>query len=190
MKKQSILLLTFLLLGLSGIAQRKIQQLDEEEAKKQEQLKAYEKGKKGFDKDKLVYGGNVGAAFSSNSSYILAQPLVGYKVKEKTILGTGFTYIYYSNTFNGIKSNYSAYGPILFARQILIPQIFAHVEWQPINYPRYRSINVVERTWSNQLFVGGGIGSNGAQVYVLYDLLHSKDSYYSSPLLIRIGFMF
>ncbi|OYU95218.1 MAG: hypothetical protein CFE21_13015 [Bacteroidetes bacterium B1(2017)] len=163
-----------------------MKQLDEEESKKQEQLKAYEKNKTGFDPSKLVYGGNVGAAFNTNYSYVLAQPMVGYKVYPKTIAGLGFTYIYQSNNIGGKTYSTSAYGPIVFVRQSLIPQIFLHAEYQPINH----QISITERTWTNQLFVGGGLGSSGAQVYVLYDVLHSSQSLYASPWMIRIGFMF
>jgi hypothetical protein len=192
MKKHSILLFILTLLTLSGFGQRKLQQLDDEEAKKQEQLKAYEKKDKKFDIDKLVYGGNVGISFSGGGSYILAQPMVGYKIYPKTILGSGFTYIYQSITFNNVKYSTSAYGPILFARQNLFGQIFGHFEYQPINYERTSSVTLKsERIWSNQLFVGGGLGGNGIQVYVLYNLLYDNNSFYStSPWYIRVGFMF
>ena len=56
MKKQSIFLFTLLILTLNASAQRKIQQLDEEEAKKQAELDPKAGQKKGFDKDKLVFG--------------------------------------------------------------------------------------------------------------------------------------
>ena len=66
MKKQSIILLISCFLALNGSAQRKMQQLDEEEAKKQEQLKAYEKKDRKFDPEKLVYGGNLGGSCKFN----------------------------------------------------------------------------------------------------------------------------
>jgi hypothetical protein len=190
MKKLSILLLTFLVLSLNTKAQRKLQQLDEEEAKKQEQLKAYEGKRTGFDPEKLTFGGNIGGGFSGTYGYFLAQPMVGYRVKPKTILGTGFTYIYESQKFNNKTYSSSAYGPILFARQGLIGNFFAHAEWAPMNYEVFLTPTVSERQWFNQLFVGGGTGGQGAQVYVLYNVLHYQNPYASSPWYFRIGFMF
>jgi len=191
MKKQSIFLLIIGLLSLTTSAQRKIQQLDEEEAKKQEQLKPKSVDKKGFDKEKMVYGGNVGASFANGNTFILAQPMVGYKVKPKTVLGTGFTYIYQSIKYLNTNYTSTAWGPILFARQNLLPQIFAHAEYQPINHEVYITPTKFERVWTQNAFIGGGLGGDGAQVYVLYNLLHdANNSYYESPWYIRIGFMF
>ncbi len=192
MNKQSIILTILCFLAISGSAQRKIQQLDEEEAQKQEQLKAYERVNKGFDPEKLVYGGNIGVSINTASTFVLAQPMIGYKVLPKTILGTGFTYVYQNYNFSGVKFSTNAYGPMIFARQHLIPQIFLHTEWHPINFERYYTYNKSERIWSNQYFVGGGYGSDGAQVYILYNLLYNENTsfYNSSPWLVRIGFLF
>ncbi len=192
MNKQSIILTILCFLALSGSAQRKMQQLDEDEAKKQEQLKAYEGSTKGFDPEKLVYGGNIGGSVSNTGSFVLAQPMVGYKIKPKTILGAGFTYVYQSYNYGGVKFSSNAYGPMLFARQNLLPIIFLHTEWHPINYERFYTYNKSERVWSNQYFIGGGYGGDGAQIYVLYNLLYNeKTSFYNvSPWLIRIGFLF
>lgn len=178
------------LLTLLSSAQRKIQQLDEEEAKKQEELDPKSNNKKGFNKEKLTYGGNIGASFLNGNTFILAQPMIGYKVKPKTVLGTGFTYIYQGYKFQGKTYSSSAYGPILFARQNLLTQFFAHVEYQPINFEDV-SLNKVERKWTQNAFIGGGLGSNGAQVYILYNILYEPtNSFYASPWYIRVGFMF
>ncbi|MDZ4668050.1 MAG: hypothetical protein SGJ00_09210 [bacterium] len=190
MKKLSIFILTLLVFTLNSNAQRKLQQLDEEEAKKQEQLKAYEGTKKGFDPSKLTYGGNVGGGFSGNYGYFLAQPMVGYMVKPKTMLGTGFTYIYESQKFNNKTFTSTAYGPLLFARQGLFGNIFAHVEYAPMNYQVYKTPTISERQWFNQLYVGGGMGGRGAQIYLLYNVLHDQNPYANSPWYFRIGFMF
>jgi hypothetical protein len=70
--------------------------------------------------------------------------------------------------------------------------VFAHGEWQPINYERYNATtNSVERFWSNQLFIGGGYGAkSGAFVFALYNVLHDENSFYASPVTLRFGFMF
>ncbi len=193
MKKVVILL--GLLIGFSsfGSAQRKVQQLDEEEAKKREELKTYEKDKKGFDKDKLTFGGNVGGTLSNGVSFLMLQPMVGYYFLPKTMAGVGATYIYYQVKNNlGQKYSTNIYGPIIFARQQVLPSIFAHGEWQPINYERYNlTKNNYERFWSNQLLLGGGYGGKtGVFIFALYDVLHDENSFYANPLMIRVGFMF
>jgi hypothetical protein len=80
----------------------------------------------------------------------------------------------------------------VFARQQLLPSIFAHGEWQPINYERFNASTLsYERFWSNQLLLGGGYGGrSGAFIFALYNVLHDQNSFYSNPLLIRVGFMF
>lgn len=193
MKKLSIILCIFCLCTAPNWAQRKMQQLDEEEAKKQEQLKAYEGKQNGFNKDKLVFGGNVGLSFSDIGTFALAQPMIGYRVFPHTILGAGLIYIYQSrNLTPSLKINTHTYGPLVFAQQEILSALIAHAEWQPINYEYFRSFTRSERVWLNQFFVGGGYGSNGAQILLLYDLLYdSKTSIYrNSPYLLRIGFMF
>lgn len=191
MKKQSIILLISCLLALHGSAQRKMQQLDEEEAKKQEQLKAYEKKDRKFDPEKLVYGGNLGGAISNNGSYFLLQPMVGYRVLEKTIPGLGFNYTYQSVKYNtGQTLSSSNYGPIVFLRQGLFGNVFAHAEWSPMNYQLYSSFTKSERIWVNQAFIGGGFGGDGVQVYVLYNLLQDQSPFEGSPWYLRIGFLF
>jgi hypothetical protein len=196
MKRFVILLLLISSFSTVLNAQRKMQELDEEEAKKEQELKKYESNKKGFDKDKLSLGGNVGASFANGGMFIMLQPMVGYYVLPKTMAGVGATYIYQSytvNTATGTKK-YSSniYGPILFARQQLLPSLFLHGEYQPINYSRFNSIaNKEERHWVNQLFVGGGYGGrSGGFIFVLYDVLWDQNtSIYGSPWAIRMGFM-
>lgn len=184
-----------LLLGLSvlGSAQRKIQQLDEDEAKKREQLEAYEKKDKGFDKDKLSFGGNMGGTIFQNGGFLMLQPMVGYDLLPKTMAGIGATYIYIQQrNILGQTFSTNIYGPIVFARQQLLPMIFAHGEWQPINFERF-NINTLnyERFWSNQVLLGGGYGAQkGAYVFALYNILHDQNSFYQNPLMIRVGFMF
>lgn len=188
MKKASVLFLFIAVFSLTGFGQRKMQQLDEEEAKKQEQLKAYEKGKSGFDPDKLTFGGNFGGGFTSSNTYILLQPLAGYYIKPKTIPGLGFNYIYQSVKSTGVTYTSSSYGPIVFLRQGVLGNVFLHTEYSPMNYQLYFNSN--DRVWVQQLFVGGGLGGRGGQVFILYNLLQDQSPFVNqSPWYIRIGFM-
>jgi hypothetical protein len=110
-----------------------------------------------------------------------------------TILGTGFTYIYFSrNITANQKLTTHTYGPLLFAQQEILQKFIVHAEYQPINYEYFRSLNVSERVWLSQFFVGGGFGTNGAQILILYDLNFNSQTaiYRDSPWLLRVGFMF
>ena len=192
MKRFVILLLLISSFSTVLNAQRKMQELDEEEAKKEQELKKYESNKKGFDKDKLSFGGNVGASFANGGMFIMLQPMVGYYVLPKTMAGVGATYIYQSYTYMGKKYSSNTYGPILFARQQLLPSVFLHGEYQPINYEIYNPLaGKEERHWVNQLFVGGGYGGrSGGFIFVLYDVLWDQNtSIYGSPWAIRMWLM-
>lgn len=192
MKRIVFFIAFFSVLGSAAFGQRKIQQLDEDEAKKQEELKKYEKGKKGFDPEKLSVGGNLGGAFGNGGGFIMLQPLVGYYVTEKAMLGLGGTYIYNYQKFNGKTYSSNTYGPILFARYNVLPSLFAHAEYQPLNFDWYNPLTFEqERIWINQAYVGGGYGGRqGTFIYVLYDVLYDQNrSFYASPWVIRLGFM-
>ncbi|MCG9880071.1 MAG: hypothetical protein MH472_05680, partial [Bacteroidia bacterium] len=159
MKKLSIILFSFCILSIPAMAQRKLQQLDEDEAKKREQLKAYENKNKGFDPDKMVYGGNAGLSFSNFGTFVMAQPMVGYRVLPHTILGVGANYIYFSRNLSANQKQVThTYGPLVFAQQEILSVLIAHAEWQPINYEYFRTLTISERRWLNQFFVGGGYG--------------------------------
>ncbi|MBC7384447.1 MAG: hypothetical protein H7296_15880 [Bacteroidia bacterium] len=189
MKKQSIILFISLLISFSVQAQRKLKQLDEEEAKKKEQYETQD-DKGIFNKDKWTFGGNVGGYFFSGGGFFFAQPLAGYRVTEKTIVGTGITYMYQGINLNGKKYSANIYGPVLFVRQQVLNQLFAHIQYQPINYPR--GYNSADRIWENVLYIGGGYGgSKGVYIGALYNILWMENkSFYGSPLQINFGFMF
>src|SRR5438105_3608855 len=91
MKCISFILLLIIICQPFANAQRKLKQLDEE---KQEENDKYKNRSRDDWKDKFVFGGNIGGSFGSNFSFFLAQPMVGYRVKEKTLVGVGATYIY------------------------------------------------------------------------------------------------
>lgn len=194
MTKYLITLIAFLLLYTSNtLAQRKLQQLDEEEASKQKQVEdTYGKANNG--ERKWVFGGNVSFGLSSISSLFLIQPIAGYKVKPNTIVGGGATYIYSSFTYFGKKYATSVYGPLVFARQNIFESFFAQIEYQPINYEFYdlgSTNNSPSRVWFQQLFVGGGYGTiPGAYIGVYYNVLFQTNQLYNNPLDIRVGFFF
>jgi len=199
-----------LLISTDLIAQRKIKQMDPQKEQLQKDAEASEEVPLS---ERLTYGGNFWITFSNLYSQVYLQPLIGYKVNNDFIAGAGLTYIYWSQDFTyssgggtyktSISDN--IFGLNFFGRHRIIDPIFAHVEYQPMNFTSYNLYLENKRIWTNALYLGGGInqsiGSSGSGAYfmVLYDVLwqdRSPDpksfskSFYMSPWSIRAGFLF
>lgn len=203
--KYSILVLTCCLaLANSLYAQRKVEQLDPEKTEEAKQKQAQnEKEDAKLPKwfDKLSYGGNVGAYFSSGGSMVNLQPTLFYRYTDNTIGGIGGSYYYWSRTYATSAGNqtYSddAFGFNLFVRQILFDGIFAHAEYMPLNYNVYdASTRKISKQWVDAFLVGGGTNNatskrSGFYFAVLYDLLYDANkSLSATPLHLRTGFYF
>ena len=203
--KYSILVLTCCLALANGVyAQRKVEQIDPEkteEAKQKQEQQEKEKAQGPKWSDKLSYGGNVGAYFSSGGSLVNLQPTLFYRFTDNTIGGIGGSYYYWSRTYatgtgNQTYSDY-ALGYNIFARQILLDGIFAHAEYMPLNYNVYDpSTRKISKQWVDAFLVGAGTNSttskrSGFYFAVLYDLLYDANkSLSATPLHIRTGFYF
>lgn len=192
MKHKILLTLLVMCMANSLWAQRKMKNIDDEEAEKNQALeKQY--GKSNNNDNKWIFGGGFGGGFGSISSFLLLQPTVGYRVTERTIVGGGATYIYSSFRFNNKTYSNSVYGPIAFVRQNLTESIFVQGEYQPLNYSHFDRLTLQEqRRWYQQLYVGGGYGAiPGGFIGVFYNVLFDPENQiYSSPLDIRFGFFF
>src|SRR6478752_4865128 len=103
MRKQ-ILIITGILVfcGLSAVAQRNLQEMDPD---KQAEKDKYKEENKPDWRERVSFGGNLTGGFSSMGSYFLIQPQVFYKIKPKTIVGTGVTYIYWSQKYINYATN-------------------------------------------------------------------------------------
>jgi len=180
--------------SLNASAQRKMQQIDEEESKKKEEFeKQYEKSNPSSSDKKWIFGGNFTGGLGSNSSFLLIQPIAGYKIKPNTIIGGGATYIYSSFTFNRKTYSTSVYGPLVYLRQNILESFFAQAEYQPLNYNYYDvNLNTDYRRWLQQLYLGGGYGSiPGVYIGLFYNVLFDNtNQIFPSPLDIRFGFFF
>lgn len=142
-------------------------------------------------KDRLYYGGNVGAGFGA-ISYVLIQPLVGCKITKDFSIGAGFTYNYYSQNYSGVKYTTTIYGGNAFARYIIMENFFAQVGWDRLNVPDYTTGILDSRAWVDNLLVGGGyrqrFSDKGSVVAaVFYNVNQGPLSPYRNPI-IQIGF--
>ncbi|MHA7131191.1 hypothetical protein [Algoriphagus namhaensis] len=145
-------------------------------------------------KDRLYYGGNFGMQFGTVTLLDIS-PLVGVMITPKLSAGLGVTYQYF-NDRRFIGGETSSYGGRFFGRYNILPNIFAHAEYEAINFDNYNLLSEeFERIWSNALFLGGGYfvpfgRTGGANVTFLYNVLHdNRRSPYGEPYVIRVGFV-
>ena len=162
-----------------------------------------EEPRKGFDKSKLFYGGNIGLGFGSNQTYVNVSPQVGYRFNRFFAVGTGINFIYskynYESAF-GYKDEYGVVGLNIFGRAYPIEYIFAQLQPE-LNYTWYKQTYINGDTQRDgprfvpSLLVGGGasipIGRAGAMLIMIqYDLLQQPLNPYGSNAFFTIGFNF
>ena len=154
---------------------------------------------------RLVYGGNFGLAFGSQTLIDLS-PTIGYRLTEQFTIGTGISYKYNqikdytldlnSNRWYDYASN--VFGGSLWARFHIIENVFAHAELEQlqINY-KYTSVSgstprkVNNNVGVTSALVGGGyrqqIGNNVYfNIMLLYNLNETDFSPYKNPI-VRAG---
>jgi len=145
---------------------------------------------------RLTLGGNF-AYQAGTQTAIDISPMVGYRFSEKFIGGIGGTYFYYQYKGNGFNIQSSLYGGRVFAQYLIIPQAFLYTEQEMMTTQYYDQVDqtVKQRLLFNPL-VGAGyrqsIGDrSGINLMVLYNLNFQPNySIYSSPWVVRVGFLF
>lgn len=157
------------------------------------------KAQRGFTWDRLVFGGNFGAGFSTNESIFAMSPSVGYRFTERLTIGAGGIYQYYGIRIPGFNFKFNNYGSRIFTTYQLTDFLIAHTEHESLNieYIKYNSAGIPESTARrtiNSLFVGGGyrqsIGRNSVvDLMLLYNLTETPYTRYTNPL-VRVGFGF
>lgn len=142
-------------------------------------------------KKRIYFGGNVGAAFGT-TTYINVQPLVGFKITPKLSVGAGFTYNYFSQRYAGTRYVSYVYGSNVFARYLILPNLFAQVGWDKLSVPDYTSNINGARRWVDNVLVGGGYRQKfsenaSAVVAIFYNVNQSIYSPYVNPIM-QVGF--
>jgi hypothetical protein len=158
--------------------------------------------KKGFDKEKLFFGGNFGLGFGNVSTLINVSPQVGYRFNRYLAAGVGVNFIYSSYKYEWApipyKEQYGVTGLNIFGR--VYPIEYAFVQLQPeANY-----------TWVKYKFYDdrpdeklpskivpsllGGVGAaipagRGAFIIMAqYDLLQNERSPYGNRAFFNFGY--
>ncbi|MFC3879306.1 hypothetical protein ACFOSV_03920 [Algoriphagus namhaensis] len=145
-------------------------------------------------KDRMYFGGNFGMQFGTVTLLDIS-PLAGVMITPRFSSGLGITYQYF-NDRRFVGGETTSYGGRIFSRYNVLPNVFAHAEFESINFDNYNFVSdQFERIWSNALFLGGGyfapFGQNGgANFTFLYNVLHDNlRSPYGEPYVIRVGFV-
>ena len=162
--------------------------------------------KRGFDPNKLVFGGNFSISFG-DFSFINISPQVGYMFSPMFTAGAGINYInsgikYYDGNGNeAYREKYGYAGMSLFAR--FFPTNFAFLMAQPeMNYSwgkvKFNSdqpdINL-QSAWVPTFLIGaganlGGQRGRGLLLSVQYDLAQDPRSPYGTQAFISMGYAF
>jgi len=148
-------------------------------------------------KDNVYFGGGVGLAFG-DIDYVEIAPLVGYKIHPRVSTGLGVFYRWRNDDRYEPSLETSDYGGNVFARFAVTKPLFAHVEWEYLDYEYLASTGATFRDSESNVLVGAGFvqpmgGSGAVSAAVLYNLSYDdNDPYraYDSPWVYRIGFTF
>lgn len=153
----------------------------------------------GFDKSRLFFGGNFGAAFGY-ATIVNVSPQVGYRFTDYVAAGAGVNFIYY-----GYKDSYEKYrqtyaGLNVFGRVYPIRQFF--IQAQPeLNY-MWGNFTYYDGSQSGaskvsqfvpSLLLGGGAaipaGPGAITITVLYDVLQNVYSPYYRQAVYGFGYV-
>jgi hypothetical protein len=141
-------------------------------------------------KDRLFFGGNLGAQFG-NYTYVNVSPLGGIKLTDQWSFGSQVSYSYVNINYSNYRYEDHIIGASLFSRYFIFKNIFTHVETEALNGD-WKGTG--ERFNVNSLFVGGGymyrIGDKaGFGITGMINLLQSTYSPYQNPI-INAGFTY
>ncbi len=142
-------------------------------------------------KERLYFGGNVGAWFGS-TTYINLSPLVGVKITKKFSVGAGVTYNYFSQTYQGQKYTSTIYGGSAFARYFVMDNLFLQGGWDRLSVVNPASLLPGGRTWVDNILLGGGYRQAFSErgnfvAAIFYNVNQTPLSPYPNPI-IQLGF--
>ena len=145
---------------------------------------------------RLFIGGNVGLQFGT-VTLIDISPSLGCWLNNRFAVGLGVNYQYYNDKRWSPAFSTSIYGGNVFGRFYIMDNLFAHVEYQLLNYETllvdpYGVFNKSGRIYESYYLAGGGYsqslgGSFYMNIIALYNFNESPYTLYQNPI-IRIGF--
>ncbi len=142
-------------------------------------------------KDRLFIGGNFGVQFG-NVTLVDVSPLVGYRITERLATAVGVIYQYYHEEYNQYSYSTHIFGGRTWLRYYVFRGLFAHAEYELLNYDPYDTFLENDRINVSSYLLGGGYtqwlgGSSFISLTVLWDLNESAYSIYQNPIF-QVGF--
>ncbi len=144
--------------------------------------------------DRIFFGGDLGIQFGT-VTIINVSPLVGYRITPDLAAGIGITYQYYNDKRFDPDFSTSIYGGRIFGRYYILDNLFAHTEYEVLNYDAVfvdgTGSLFQDRITANNIYVGGGYrqplgGKANLELMILYNINESAQSLYENPI-IRMG---
>ncbi len=175
-----------------GIARETPPPTADPEMTKFQQLQDQTVYKKGFDKRRFFFGGDLGVQFGSLTAIDIA-PTVGYTFHRMFKMGISFSFEYFAYNYYTPTSverrRYFIYGGSVFARFYPIKYVYLHVEMMGLNQPRPGND---KRRWMAYPLVGLGynqpVSEQAAlQLQLLWNLNNSAESILANPI-VSLGF--
>lgn len=168
----------------------------------------------GFDPQRLVIGGGLGAGFGDITS-VAVSPIVGYRITDNWLAGIGLGFQYarwkdYFPVFNQANGNTEFYPlkstffyPSVWTRYLVFQNFFAHaeVEYDMQNFKAYERasdpngspISYKQKYNSPAVLLGAGLRQPVSErsslvIMALYDVIQHEYSPYRNRIDFRIGF--
>ena len=167
-----------------------------------------EEPKKGFDREKLFFGGTFGASFGSYT-FVNVSPLVGYQFNRYFAAGTGINFIYSSSKYDygnpnlDYRTEYGYVGLPIFGRFYPINFLFIHAQpemnytWGKVKFYDGTPEQKLDPKFVPSVLVGAGaaipLGGNGRSAMTVmyqYDVVQDPRSPYGKNAFLSIGFNF
>jgi hypothetical protein len=156
--------------------------------------------RRGFDKEKLFFGGNFGLGFGNVSTLVNVSPQVGYRFNRYLAAGAGINFIYSSYKYEWLdyKEQFGVAGLNIFGRVYPIEYIFFQLQPEA-NYTwgKQKALSSdVEYKLDSKIVPSllGGIGAAipaGRGFFIIsanYDLLQNERSPYGSRTFFNFGY--
>jgi len=158
----------------------------------------YDSNLKGIPfKERIITGGGLGLSFGSTQDFISISPMVGYRVTERLLAGTGITFRYTKYKYYQPALSLTDWGFNPFLRYTIFNNIFLQTEYEYLNYEFPTTPEESIRKEFNSFLAGGGfiqpIGDKAAfYITALYNFSYKEPlpyeySPYYSPFILRAG---
>jgi hypothetical protein len=126
--------------------------------------------------------------FLGNPTYLMANPMIGYRMNDWWVNGVGFNLTYSSSG----RYQEMMYGSSLWSRAYIVKTIIAHSEFEMLRREARNQFGNQAAVDVPVWLVGAGYNSGGRisfSAMIMYDLIQDPNSPYSNPIF-RVGGLF